>query len=171
MDCIVVKTRHQYSVPASTAFNHGTTVTVFNTRHNDCKQNKINRLNKEYTQTSRSQESVSDMLTMLWAGWPSNEGLINGRGKRFFFSPKCPDQFWGPPSLLLNSYQGYLNEMKAQTVWSWSLTSYCLHQRWIELYLHYHNVPSRHILLDVTNSYMFHSPSLYDPNVDYQYAN
>ena len=45
-----------------------------------------------------------------------------------FFSPKCPDQLWVPPSLQLNSYQGYLNEMKAGTRQSWSLTSYCLHE-------------------------------------------
>jgi len=129
MDCTVVETGHQYSVPASTAFSQSQYYSnCLNTRHNDCKQNKINKLHKEYTQTSRSQDSITDMLTMLWAGWPSNDGLIHGRGKRFFFSPKWPDQLWGPPSLLSNSYQGYLNEMKAKTVWSWSLTSYCLHE-------------------------------------------
>jgi len=69
MDCTVVKTEHQYSVPASTAFSQSQYYSnCLNARHNDCKQNKMNKLNKEYTQTSRSQESITDMLTMLWAG-------------------------------------------------------------------------------------------------------
>jgi hypothetical protein len=46
-------------------------------------------------------------------GWMTK---YHGRGKRFFFSPKCPNQVWGPPRLLLNSYQGYLNEIKAKTI-------------------------------------------------------
>jgi hypothetical protein len=32
-------------------------------------------------------------------------GLICGRGKEFFFYALCPDQLWGPPSLLSNGYQ------------------------------------------------------------------
>jgi hypothetical protein len=33
-------------------------------------------------------------------------GSIPGRGKRFFSSPRCPDQLWGPPSLLFSGYLG-----------------------------------------------------------------
>jgi hypothetical protein len=30
------------------------------------------------------------------------QGLIPGRGRKMFSSPLCPDQLWGPPSLLAN---------------------------------------------------------------------
>jgi hypothetical protein len=30
-------------------------------------------------------------------------GAVPG-GARFFSSPQCPDQLWGPPNLLLNGY-------------------------------------------------------------------
>jgi hypothetical protein len=47
-------------------------------------------------------------------------GLIPGM-VRVFSSPQCPDQIWGPPSLLCN---GALSpRSKATGVWSWSLTS------------------------------------------------
>jgi hypothetical protein len=39
---------------------------------------------------------------MGWTVWGSNPG----RSKRFFSSPKCPDQLWGLPSLLFNGYWG-----------------------------------------------------------------
>jgi hypothetical protein len=32
------------------------------------------------------------------------QGLIHGRGKRFFSSLKCPEQLWDPPSLLFSGY-------------------------------------------------------------------
>jgi hypothetical protein len=32
---------------------------------------------------------------------------IPGRGWEFFSSPPCPEQLWGPPSLLSNGYQGF----------------------------------------------------------------
>jgi hypothetical protein len=28
------------------------------------------------------------------------------RAKRLFYSPRCPDRLWGPPSLLSNVYWG-----------------------------------------------------------------
>jgi len=28
------------------------------------------------------------------------------RDNKFFYSPKCPEQFWGPSSLVLNGYRG-----------------------------------------------------------------
>ena len=31
-----------------------------------------------------------------------------GKGKRFFSSSKYPHRLWGPPSLLLNGYRGFL---------------------------------------------------------------
>jgi len=34
------------------------------------------------------------------------QGSNPSRVKRFFFYPKCPDWFWGSPSLLLNMYHG-----------------------------------------------------------------
>jgi hypothetical protein len=32
------------------------------------------------------------------------QGLIPGKGTRFFSSAKRPDRLWGPPSLLYNGY-------------------------------------------------------------------
>jgi hypothetical protein len=37
-----------------------------------------------------------------------DRGSILGRGKEFFPYPLCPDQLWGPPSLLPNMYQWVL---------------------------------------------------------------
>ena len=34
---------------------------------------------------------------------PDGPGSNSCRGKRFFSSPKRPDRFWGPPSLLFNN--------------------------------------------------------------------
>jgi hypothetical protein len=39
-------------------------------------------------------------------------------GPRLFSSPRRPDRFWGPPSLLSNGYQGLFPR-----AWSWPLTS------------------------------------------------
>jgi hypothetical protein len=35
-----------------------------------------------------------------------DRGSITGRGKGFLLQSLCPDQLWGPPSLLYNGYQG-----------------------------------------------------------------
>jgi len=34
-------------------------------------------------------------------GW-TIRGSISGQGKRSFYSPKRPDQLWGPEGILLN---------------------------------------------------------------------
>jgi hypothetical protein len=45
-------------------------------------------------------------VVQCWAmGWMIG-GLSPDRGWEFFSSPPCPDQIWGPPSLLSNRYQG-----------------------------------------------------------------
>jgi hypothetical protein len=36
----------------------------------------------------------------LQAKWLRNCGMMLGGRKRIFFSPKCPDQLWGPPTLV-----------------------------------------------------------------------
>jgi hypothetical protein len=46
--------------------------------------------------------------TTLWAGLPRNRASILCRGKRCFCFPQRLDKPWGPPSLLLNGYQGFL---------------------------------------------------------------
>jgi len=38
-------------------------------------------------------------------GWMIGD-LSPGRGWEFLSSPPCPDQLWGPPSLLSKGYQG-----------------------------------------------------------------
>jgi hypothetical protein len=35
-----------------------------------------------------------------------NQGLSPDTGKRFFYSPQCPNWFRGPHNLLSNGYQG-----------------------------------------------------------------
>jgi len=38
-----------------------------------------------------------------------DQGFLSpGRGKRFFFPPKSPDQLWGPRNLIFNFYLGFL---------------------------------------------------------------
>jgi len=53
---------------------------------------------------------VLRLMTRLQDGRPTNR-LTLGRG--FLFSPICPDQFQGPPSLLLNLFRGIFPENKA----------------------------------------------------------
>jgi len=40
-------------------------------------------------------------------------GLIPGRGRKFFSSPKHPDQLRGPPTLLFSEYRGSSGEKVA----------------------------------------------------------
>jgi hypothetical protein len=42
---------------------------------------------------------------VCWTIW----GSISGRGKRFFYSPKCAECLWFLPSLLVNAYWGVLS--------------------------------------------------------------
>jgi len=51
-------------------------------------------------------------VTRLQAGHLRYHGLITGRGKIFISSPNCPDQLWGPPSLLCNMYHRNCPEVK-----------------------------------------------------------
>jgi hypothetical protein len=45
----------------------------------------------------------------------SGVGMATGSGSvRFFLSPRGPDRFWGPPSLLSNAYQGSFHGAKRQ---------------------------------------------------------
>ena len=39
-------------------------------------------------------------------------GLNHYRDNKFFYSPKCPEQLWGPPSLVFNGYRGYFLGIK-----------------------------------------------------------
>jgi hypothetical protein len=50
---------------------------------------------------------------------------IPGRDKGFFLWPLCPDQLWGPPSLLSNGYSGgfFLWELNLVWAWHWPLAS------------------------------------------------
>jgi len=45
---------------------------------------------------------------MGWLVWDTNPGM----DKRCFASPKTPDQFWSPPTLLLNVFQDSCLEVK-----------------------------------------------------------
>jgi hypothetical protein len=47
-----------------------------------------------------SLDSSDGIVTRLWGERTINHDLIPGTGKRFLYSPKCPDQFWGPLNLL-----------------------------------------------------------------------
>jgi hypothetical protein len=38
--------------------------------------------------------------------WLDGQGSILGKDKKFFFTLKRPDRFWGPPSFLSNFYWG-----------------------------------------------------------------
>lgn len=48
------------------------------------------------------------VVSRLQAGQPWSRGSIPGGGKKFFFSPECPDRLWDPPSLLFNGCLGRL---------------------------------------------------------------
>jgi hypothetical protein len=60
--------------------------------------------------------------------------LSPAEAQRIFFSSLCPDQLWGPPSLLPNGYQGsFLWVQSAATVWHWPLTPFCCWgHKWVE---------------------------------------
>jgi len=49
------------------------------------------------------------------------QGLNSGRGKRFFWSPKCPDRFWGSSNLLLT---GCLGSFPGQRSWGVMFITY-----------------------------------------------
>ena len=60
-----------------------------------------------YSKKPKQCRQSSDQATG-WLVWDSNPG----RDKRCFSSPKAPDQLWGPPTLLLNVFQGSCLEVK-----------------------------------------------------------
>jgi hypothetical protein len=66
-------------------------------------------------------------------------GSIPSRDKRYFFSPQCPDQLWGPPTLLSSGYWGLFLQRKSG--WSMRLITH-LHLlprlRMVDLYLQPH---------------------------------
>jgi hypothetical protein len=49
--------------------------------------------------------NIAVLVTRLQFGWPSNHGLIAGRDKRVFCTPKHPDWPRGSPSLLFGENQ------------------------------------------------------------------
>ena len=51
-----------------------------------------------------NQDSVVGIMNRLWTGYLRNHGLTPGRGVRFFFLHKNPDQVLGSPSLLFIGY-------------------------------------------------------------------
>jgi hypothetical protein len=61
-------------------------------------------------------------VTRQHAGQQMSHNLIPIRGKTSSPSPRHPDWFWGPPSLLINGYQGLFTRGKAATAWSWPLS-------------------------------------------------
>jgi hypothetical protein len=60
--------------------------------------NKSNKLYRALEKNCSSASVVSEYRL-------DDRGSIPNRGKWFFFLPLCPDQLWGPPSLLSNLYQ------------------------------------------------------------------
>lgn len=49
---------------------------------------------------------IRGIVLSIMTGLPADEpGFESLQGKTFFCSPKRPDRFWGPPSLLVNKYR------------------------------------------------------------------
>jgi hypothetical protein len=59
------------------------------------------------TYETGSWDSSVIIVTRLEAGCPGASSVIPNRSKKFISSPKHKDQFWGPPTLLFNGYQGF----------------------------------------------------------------
>jgi hypothetical protein len=72
--------------------------------HPDCCILFINERKELEFMSCKSREAVSLVGIATGCGLDSQD-LIPDRGKRFFSTPKCPDQLWGPPSLLISGYQ------------------------------------------------------------------
>jgi len=55
----------------------------------------------------RSWDRAESLVTTstIRTGWPWNGGSIPCRGRKFVYSPQCPDQLWNPPSQLFSGYQ------------------------------------------------------------------
>jgi hypothetical protein len=69
-----------------------------------------------------SRNSLGRSVTGLRDGCPGHQGSIAVKRKKFTSSPKRPDHFWNPPSLLLNGPRAsFLRDWKAGA-WSWQLT-------------------------------------------------
>jgi hypothetical protein len=75
----------------------------------------FHRLHTYPSVTSRG-SSVSIVFDCTLDG----RSAIPGRGKRFFLYPLCPDQLWGPPSLLSGGYRGsFPRGYSAAGAWRW----------------------------------------------------
>jgi hypothetical protein len=81
-----------------------------------------------------------DSTVGIATGYRLNDRVVGVRlpvGARIFSSPRRPDRFWSPPSLLSNGYRGSFPGGKAAGVWSWSLISNkCRGQENVDLYIH-----------------------------------
>jgi hypothetical protein len=88
--------------------------------------------------------SFSILRRSLALGYgPNDRGFEWCRGWEFFSSPPCPDQLWGPPSLLSNGTRDSFSRGKPVGAWIWPLTSiWCRGQEFVGLYLHSPNTPS-----------------------------
>jgi hypothetical protein len=69
--------------------------------------NRIQRLlrNKQIITKFKNKSRDSSVGIATDYGLDSRASVL-GRDKRFFSSPQCPDQLWGPPNFLHNEYRG-----------------------------------------------------------------
>jgi len=61
-------------------------------------------------------------VTRLHVGQQMSHNMIPIRGKTSSPSPRHPDWFWGPPSLLFHDYQRLFTRGKSVTAGSWPLS-------------------------------------------------
>jgi hypothetical protein len=119
IDLLFIYWRHKSTVgTANQQYKHyiakNCKLSLYSIHIHDSKIFKIYNFEYIYRSWGSSVSTVTELRV-----WQTDS--IPSRGRDFFSSPLCPDQLWGPPSLLPNGYHGLSLALQQPGHWTTSI--------------------------------------------------